>query len=137
MDSKYKSKIGLELIILAYLPFISLFYFVYKEFNLVGTIVICVLFFFITYLLFSTIYTFDSNSKKLVIQSGFIFHKKIDIEHIKVINKSRSWISSPALSINRIEISYNTYDSVLISPKNREQFIQELQQINPNIELHL
>ncbi|WP_322971581.1 PH domain-containing protein [Faecalibacter sp. LW9] len=137
MDSKYKSKIGLELIILAYLPFISLFYFVYKEFNLVGTIVIGVLFFFITYLLFSTIYTIDSNSKKLVIQSGFIFHKKIDIEHIKAINKSRSWISSPALSVDRIEIFYNKYDSILISPKNKENFIQQLQQINPNIKTYI
>ncbi|MBS7332625.1 MAG: PH domain-containing protein [Weeksellaceae bacterium] len=137
MIIKYPSKIGIELILIAYLPFIYLFYFVYKEFNLVGTIVIGILFIFMTYLLFSTVYTIDSYSKKLVIQSGFIFHKKIDIEHIKAIKKSRSWISSPALSIDRIEISYNTYDSVLISPKNREQFIQELQQINPNIELQL
>ena len=137
MTTKYSSKIGIEIILISYLPFIYLFYFVYKEFNLVGTIYIGVLFVFITYLLFSTIYTIDSNSKKLVVQSGFIFHQKIDIEHIKAIKKSRSWISSPALSIDRIEISYNTYDSVLISPKNREQFIQELQQINPNIELHL
>ena len=133
MTTKYSSKIGIELILIAYIPFISLFYFVYKEFNLVGTIVIGVLFIFITYLLFSTIYTIDSNSKKLVVQSGFIFHKKIEIEKIKEIKSSKSLISSSALSIHRIEILYNTYDSVLISPKDLEKFIQELQQINPNI----
>lgn len=136
MITKYSSKIGIEIILIAYLPFISLFYFVYSEFNLIGTIVIVVLFVFITYLLLSTVYTINNNSKKLVVKSGY-FYRKIDIEHIKTIKKSKSWISSPALSIDRIEISYNKYDSVLISPKNREQFIQELQQINPNIELDL
>lgn len=136
MITKYSSKIGIEIILIAYLPFISLFYFVYSEFNLIGTIVIVVLFVFITYLLLSTVYTINNNSKKLVVKSGY-FYRKIDIEHIKTIKKSKSWISSPALSIDRIEISYNKYDSVLISPKNREQFVQELQQINPNIELDL
>ncbi|MBF0597811.1 PH domain-containing protein [Faecalibacter rhinopitheci] len=132
MITKYSSKIGIEIILIAYLPFISLFYFVYSEFNLIGTIVIVVLFVFITYLLLSTVYTINNNSKKLVVKSGY-FYRKIDIEHIKTIKKSKSWISSPALSIDRIEISYNKYDSVLISPKNREQFIQELSAINPNI----
>lgn len=136
MITKYSSKIGIEIILIAYLPIISLFYFVYSEFNLIGTIVIVVLFVFITYLLLSTVYTINNNSKKLVVKSGY-FYRKIDIEHIKTIKKSKSWISSPTLSIDRIEISYNKYDSVLISPKNREQFIQELQQINPNIELDL
>lgn len=133
MESKYKSKIGLELIFLAYLPFIPSLYFVYTEFNLVGLLTLIGLFIFINYLVFTTEYTIDTNAKILIVKSGFLVHKSIDILKIKEIKKSKSWISSPALSIDRIEITYNKFDSILISPKNREQFINELQLINSTI----
>ena len=133
----YKSKIGLEFILLIYVPIITLCYFVFTEFNLAGLLTICILFIFINYLIFTTQYTIHSNSKKLIIKSGFLVQKSIEIENIKEIKKSKSWISSPALSVDRIEIFYNKYDSILISPKNKEEFIQQLQQINPNIKTYI
>lgn len=137
MTNTYKSKIGTEFILLAYLPLISLFYFVYTDFKFIGIVFIGLLFMFITYLVLTTTYIINTHSKQLVVQVGFIVHKTIPIEKIKTIRKSKSWISSPALSLDRIEINYNKFDSILISPKKREQFIQELKQINPNIELQL
>ena len=133
MVSKYTSKIGLEFILLAYLPFISLLYFLYTEFNLTGLLTLIGLFIIINYLVLTTKYVIYKDSKKLLVKSGFIVHKNIPIESIKSIKKSKNWISSPALSIDRIEITYNKFDSILISPKNRVQFINELQQINPTI----
>lgn len=58
---------------------------------------------------------------------------KVEINSIKRIYKTRSPLSSPALSLDRIAIVYNKYDEVLISPKNRQEFVEELLKINPYI----
>lgn len=58
---------------------------------------------------------------------------KIDIHSIKRIYKTNNPLSSPALSLDRIAIVYNKYDEVLISPKLKDELIQELLKINPSI----
>ncbi len=62
---------------------------------------------------------------------------KIDIHSIKRIYKTNNPLSSPALSLDRIAIVYNTYDEVLISPKLKKEFVEELLKINPNIEVEI
>ena len=66
-----------------------------------------------------------------------IWRTKIDIKTIRKVYATRNPLSSPALSINRIAIVYNKYDEVLISPKDRADFIDELLKVNPNIEVKL
>ena len=66
-----------------------------------------------------------------------IYSTKIDINRIRRIQKSRSILSSPAFSFDRIEILYNRADVILLSPKEREDFIEELLKVNPNIEVKL
>jgi hypothetical protein len=58
---------------------------------------------------------------------------KIDIHSIKRIYKTNNPMSSPALSLDRIALVYNKYDEVLISPKLKKQFVDELLKINPSI----
>lgn len=58
---------------------------------------------------------------------------KIDIHSIKRIYKTNNPLSSPALSLDRIAIVYNKYDEVLISPKLKKEFVEELLKINPII----
>lgn len=58
---------------------------------------------------------------------------KIDIHSIKRVYKTNNPLSSPALSLDRIAIVYNTYDEVLISPKLKKEFVDELLKINPSI----
>ena len=58
---------------------------------------------------------------------------KVEIQSIKRIYKTRNPLSSPALSLDRIAIVYNKYDEVLISPKDKKEFIEELLKINPDI----
>lgn len=87
-------------------------------------------------LLVSTYYVIENH--KLTIVCGFIFNQEIDIEHIRKIEKTNSPISSPALSIkHRIEIFYGKYDSVIISPERRVEFIKTLTLINKNISTNL
>lgn len=66
-----------------------------------------------------------------------VWYTKIDINTIKKIYATKNPLSSPALSIDRIAIVYNKYDEVLISPKNRAEFIEELLKVNPNIEVEV
>ena len=43
--------------------------------------------------------------------------------------------SAPANSFDRIEIIYNKFDSIIISPENKQQFIESLLVINPDIKV--
>lgn len=79
----------------------------------------------------STYYTIDGRT--LNIHAGFMINTDIDISKIKSVTKTNSAWSAPAWSLNRIEIAYNTYDSIIISPPDIDQFVADLQAINPAI----
>jgi Bacterial PH domain len=61
----------------------------------------------------------------------------IPVACIKRVVPSNSPASSAALSFDRLEISYNKYDSVLISPADKAGFLSALQQLNPAIQISL
>lgn len=79
----------------------------------------------------TTHYTIDGDI--LLIRCGFFGKQKIGIKEIKSVEKTNSPLSAPALSIKRLEIKYGKFDSALISPKNRQQFIADLLEVNPSI----
>ena len=86
--------------------------------------------------LFRTYYQIEGNTLKIV--CGFVFNETIDIKKIRKIEKTDNPISSPALSVrDRIEIYYDKYDSVIISPERQTEFIQTLKLINKNISTNL
>lgn len=89
----------------------------------------------VVYLLLTTFYVIENGI--LSIHSGFLSVVRIEIRHVIRIEKRRNLFASRAGSINRLEIIYNKYDSVLISPKDKEGFIKEIKRINPFIELEL
>jgi len=78
------------------------------------------------------------SSDLLSIKSGFLFSSKIKLSSIKRIKRSTQWINNgnirAALSPYCLEIVYNSYDSIFISPKNEKEFIPELLNTNPNID---
>lgn len=61
------------------------------------------------------------------------FTSKIPVKDIKSIKNTRNPISSAALSLDRIQITYGNSRVALISPKDKEEFIKELLKINNNI----
>ncbi|WP_410880584.1 PH domain-containing protein [Myroides sp. DW712] len=83
---------------------------------------------------FQTYYEIDGKQGTLYIQGGFLVREKIALNNIRKITESNSVLSAPALSIDRLEIHYNKYDSQLISPKNKKEFIAHIQELNPEIE---
>lgn len=72
------------------------------------------------WLLFSTSYRVDT--KSLVIRSG-PFSWTIPLNEVQSIKPSRSALSSPALSLNRLEIRYGRGKRVLVSPADHDAFI--------------
>lgn len=124
----YKSKIDWWLIVVVFIVFAYLLlegilskdYFMFLVFFcFVGFV----------FLLFKSIkYEIDGKMLK-------IWRTKIDIKSIRKIYRTNNPLSSPALSLDRIAVVYNKFDEVLISPKEREAFIQELLKINPDIEV--
>lgn len=83
--------------------------------------------------LFNTYYAIEKNVLK--IRSGLLYKKDISIDNIRKIVETNNMISSPAASLDRLEIFYNNFDSVLISPKDKAGFIGAIQDINPKVEV--
>lgn len=75
------------------------------------------------------------NENQLIVKSTSVVNERIDISKITKVEKSNSILSSPALSLDRLLVRYNKYDEVLISPKEKKEFIEELLKINPAIEI--
>jgi uncharacterized membrane protein YdbT with pleckstrin-like domain len=88
---------------------------------------------FVAHLFWRTSYTIKEN--KLIVKSGLIVNTTIDIHAIKKMTPTNSLVSAPALSFDRIEIAYNTYDQIIISPRDKEAFIADLLSINNQIEV--
>jgi len=61
------------------------------------------------------------------------FYKIIPINNITKIVKTKDIFISPSLSIKKLEIYHNNYETIKISPQNEINFIDELKNINPNI----
>jgi len=75
------------------------------------------------WMLLSTYYQVEENELK--IRCG-PFVRRIDRSSIRSIEPTRSPLSSPALSLNRLEIRYGDQHSILVSPASRTEFIDDL-----------
>lgn len=129
---KYPSKQDWWIILLAWIPLVAtiglgLFTMVEKASTLSEQILVfascLVVPLFFLWMMMTTYYLIEE--KNLVIRFG-PFKKTVPLASITSIRKTRNPMSSPALSLKRIEILYNRYDMVLISPKDRDAFIQVL-----------
>lgn len=72
--------------------------------------------------------------EKIIITSGPV-KKRIFIRDIKRISNTKNPIAAHALSVDRLEIVYGSYETELISPRNKEEFILLLKRKNPGIEI--
>lgn len=86
-------------------------------------------------LFFSKTTRYIINDNQLIVKSTWVVYERIDISKITKIEKTNSILSSPALSLDRIRIRYNKYDEVLISPKVKKEFVDELLKVKPTIEI--
>lgn len=76
------------------------------------------------WLLASTYYRIDASA--LVVRSG-PFRWTVPFSDIRNVQPSRSVLSSPALSLDRIRIDYGAGRTLLVSPKDREAFLAAIE----------
>ena len=131
----YKSKIGLELAIPIGLLYGTIMLFIIQQpTSWAGVVILTLLILFTLHTFLKTYYTIAG--EELFIRCGAIYHSKISISNIKKIEKSNSFFSAPATSIDRLALYYDN-KMVLISPKDKEGFIANLKLKNPSIQIIL
>ncbi len=136
MTKTYTSKIGLEFVVPLILVFgtVSIQYLsTHAGWKILIILLPVVL--FVVHMFLTTNYKIEGNT--LIIKSGFLFLKTIDINSIKKIKETNNPLSAPATSIDRLEITYGKFDSILISPKLKKEFIDHILSINPNVEVRV
>lgn len=131
----YSSKIGWELL----LPIIIIYGFLIVNFfdkaNLLGLIILIGSLIFLAVLFYSISY--EVNDELLTVISFFFIKKNILIKDITRLVESNNPISSPAASLDRLEVYYGKYSSVIISPKDKMGFIAHLKRLSPSIQVEL
>ncbi|GDY34438.1 PH domain-containing protein [Acidovorax sp. NB1] len=80
------------------------------------------------WLLLDTNYTVTG--EELRIRSG-PFRWSIALSEVRAVSPSRSWLSSPALSLDRILVQYGVARSVLVSPREKQRFVDCLRERCP------
>ena len=90
---------------------------------------------FTLHLFLNTYYVIDGEF--LVVKSGMIFNKKVDINSVKSIKETKTIISAPALSFDRLEVNWGQYTGVVISPRDKKKFVEHMTRINPLIDVQI
>lgn len=100
-----------------------------------GLIINILLLVLVIHLFSSTYYLIEREF--LIVKSGFIINEKIDINLVKSIKETGSMQASPALSFDRLEVNWEKYTGIIVSPKKKNEFIEHMLSINPHIDVQL
>ena len=110
----------------------SIYEAVFIEVNILGAVVMTALLVLLIIFWFRTIYKIEGDI--LHIYYG-PFRFKVKISEITSIRHAKNIFTGPSLSIERIEITYSNYSVIQISPKEKEELVKALLQMNPNIKI--
>ncbi len=128
----FKSKKDIWLAVSIWGVIILMFFMMITEQNIVVYIVGILNNALLLWLWFGTSYKIDDEN--LIVKNG-PFKSTIDIKSIKKLRATKTLLAGPALSIDRIEIQYKRYDSVIVSPKEKNKFIESLLSKNKSIKV--
>jgi hypothetical protein len=134
MKKTFRSKIDMLILVPVILVLTGVGVYMTVNGILVGEIAIALIGLFIVYTYVYTSYVVTDDNK-LKIRSGFLYNQEIYIKSIKKVRPTKNHRASPALSSDRLEISYNRYGRVVVSPNNKTEFIRELKVVNPRIRI--
>lgn len=129
----FKSKVDSWMaIIFLFIPIVMI-YAVITEPDAVTILITALMILLLVVLFFGTRYVIDG--EELIIYGG-ISKKRIPIKQIKSLRPTKNLISAPAMSLDRIEIMFDPNTQMaLVSPKEKELFVNKLLEVNPNIRL--
>lgn len=131
---KYPSKIDLWLgIVLAFAPAALLLEAFILHSRLVALVAASV---FVVYGLVVFPTNHELAPDQLIVRSGLI-RRSIPYPQIHRVLASRSRLSSPALSLDRLELAYGNGRAILISPRDRAAFLNDLATRVPGLRIEL
>lgn len=132
MRQVYKSKIDIWLLAVVFVPLLAVLLQVLVTFTWGLVALIAVIIAVMGYMFTTTKYIIDNNS--LQVKIGVFEYTQVKISNITAVRKTNNPLSAPALSLKRLEVRYGkSFDYILISPKDRDAFIEDLLKINPSI----
>ncbi|WP_339160758.1 PH domain-containing protein [Siminovitchia sp. FSL W7-1587] len=105
---------------------------VFVQIDILGMIVMVIMIYLLGTIWFNTRYKIENDTLKI---SYGLIKKAIDIQEIQSIRNTTNPFVAPSLSVHRIEINYEKYKAIQISPKDIQAFVNELQKNNPRIQL--
>ncbi|UOE40631.1 PH domain-containing protein [Chryseobacterium suipulveris] len=128
---KIPVKYGIEILVICLTPFLFMISESISNGKVTGILFSFGYLILVGFVIFGIRYWIEN--EELVIQNLLFWKTRIRISEVSKIEKTWNALSSPAPSITgRVEIYYNK-KSIVISPKNFEEFKNELLRINPNI----
>lgn len=129
----FKSKVDIWMAIIFILIPISMIYGVITEPSAILLLITALIIVLLCILFFGTKYVIEED--ELIVYGG-IYKKRIQIRQIRSLRPSKNPLSAPAMSIDRIEITFDPHIQViLVSPKDKELFVKKLLEVNPDITL--
>lgn len=135
VQKTYKSKIDLWLLIFLIAAFGGpLVYMIFREPRWIGLLIWLPLMVLVIYSVTTIRYAIAGDMLSI---NSIGFSSVVPVKAIRRVEETNSLLASPAASLDRLEIVYNKYDSVLISPQDKYAFIDDLKAINPEIEVKL
>ncbi len=136
MKKVYKTKVDIWLIFaiigFTVIPVVPLLIY---DFSWIVFTIVSLIVLFATYILFDISYIISDNV--LVVKCSKFSKITYDINQINIIKNTNSILSAPAASLDRIAIYFFKQRSpLIISPKDKMKFIEDLQSINQNIRFY-
>lgn len=129
----FKSKIDFSFTALFIIPFIIILVIAAISLEWLLLLLVIPIYVLTIPIFLNTSYTVTTDGK-LIIVSGWLYRKSLDIHTIRKVIPTSVPLSSPALSFNKLEIFYNKFDSVMISPREKQTFLETIISLNPTIE---
>ncbi len=131
----YRSKVGLELVLPIFLILGAIMIFNIRDGNWVTSLLPLLMLVVIVSLFYSISY--EVHEKKILVKSFFLFKSVVPVETISAIQSTRNPISAPAASLDRLEIHYGNDESIVVSPKDKMDFISHLKELSPSIKVNV
>ena len=130
MDKTYRSKVDLWLLLFIYAVIIASVVPIGCSGDVLKSVILAaILLAPITAYMFNIKYIIRGSS--LIVRIG-LFSYVYDINDIKSIKPTHTLLSAPAASLDRLEINF-THDTVIVSPKHKDDFIRQLREVAQDI----
>lgn len=127
----HKSKIGLEILVPIVIVLAAVTTIMVVNMIWIGLVVCGLVILFVTSIFTRTYYKI-TDDHRLLIKCGVLESFDINVDDIEWIKKSNELTNAPALSVDRLEIGYKG-GRILISPRDKKKFVEDLRKINSKI----